>query len=102
MRKKFTAVLTEYGVIAVILYFAMFFAVLFGAYFALKAGWTPKGFAAETGRWVVAYGIAKLSTPIRLAATVALSPLVARVWDRLRGRKHPDLLPPPSSGEIPK
>lgn len=98
MRKTFTAVLAEYGVIAVILYFAMFFAVFFGAYFALKAGWTPKGFAAESGRWVVAYGVAKLSTPIRLGATVALSPLVARGWDRLRGRKRTDLVTPPDPG----
>lgn len=97
MRKKFTEVLTEYGVIAVILYFAMFFAVLFGAYFALKAGWTPKGFAAETGRWVVAYGIAKLSTPIRLAATVALSPLIARIWERMRGHRRAAVIPPPDS-----
>jgi len=78
--------MTEYGVIALILYLVIFALVLVGVYSAIRAGWSPKGFAGETGTWVVAYLITKATTPFRLAATIALAPLVAKGWDRLRGR----------------
>jgi hypothetical protein len=88
VKKTFKNVLAEYGVIALILYLVIFFLVLIGVYSAIKAGWSPKGFASETGTWVVAYLITKATTPIRLAVTVALAPLVAKVWDRLRGKSR--------------
>jgi len=78
--------MTEYGVIALILYLVIFAIVLIGVYSAIRAGWSPKGFAGETGTWVVAYLITKATTPFRLAATIALAPLVAKGWDKLRGR----------------
>ena len=86
MRKTFTKIFAEYGVIALILYLVIFFVVLVGIYLALKAGWTPKGFAADAGLWVVAYLITKATTPFRLAATIALAPLVAKLWERVTGR----------------
>src|ERR1700742_1481322 len=86
MRKKLGDVLAEYGVIAIVLYLAMFVLVLVGAYFALSAGWRPSGVAAKGGTWALAWIIAKLTTPFRLAAAVALSPIVARVVDRVRGK----------------
>ena len=86
MRKTFKHVLAEYGVIALVLYLAIFGVVLVSVYSALRAGWTPRGFAAETGTWVIAYLVTKATTPFRLAATIALAPLVARVFDRVRGR----------------
>jgi hypothetical protein len=97
VKKTFSHVLTEYGVIALILYLVIFFLVLIGVYSAIKAGWSPKGFASETGTWVVAYLITKATTPFRLAGTIALAPIVARLWDRLRGRPRPAPdVPPPS------
>ena len=86
MKKTFSHVMTEYGVIALILYLVIFAIVLIGVYSAIRAGWSPKGFAGETGTWVVAYLITKATTPFRLAATIALAPLVAKGWDKLRGR----------------
>jgi hypothetical protein len=86
MRKTFERIATEYGIIALVLYLAIFVIVLVGVYFALKAGWTPKSFAAQTGTWVLAYLITKATTPFRLMATIALSPIAARVFDRMRGR----------------
>jgi O-antigen ligase len=86
VRKTFSHVITEYGVIALILYLVIFVLVLLGVYSAIKAGWSPKGFAGQTGTWLVAYLITKATTPFRLAATIALAPLVAKGWDRLRGR----------------
>lgn len=81
--------MTEYGVIALVLYLVIFAIVLVGIYTAIRAGWSPKGVAGQTGTWVAAYLITKATTPFRLAATIALAPLVARVFDRLRGRSRP-------------
>ena len=95
VRKTFSHVMTEYGVIALILYLVIFVLVLIGVYSAIKAGWSPKGFAGQTGTWVIAYLITKATTPFRLAGTIALAPLVARAWDRMRGRSR--TAPPESS-----
>ena len=89
MKKTFSQVFTEYGVIALILYLVIFVIVLLSVYSAIKAGWSPKGFAGETGTWLVAYLITKATTPFRLAGTLALAPLVAKGWDKLRGRSAP-------------
>jgi hypothetical protein len=91
VRQTIKQVMAEYGIIALVLYLLMFTLVLLGAYAAIKAGWAPQGVAGKTGTWVVAYLIAKSTSPIRIAAAVALSPIVARVIDRLRGRPliHP-------------
>ena len=86
MKKSLNHVITEYGVVALILYLVIFVIVLLSVYSAIKAGWSPKGFAGQTGTWLVAYLITKATTPFRLAATIALAPLVAKGWDRLRGR----------------
>jgi hypothetical protein len=86
VKKSLNHVITEYGVVALILYLVIFVIVLLSVYSAIKAGWSPKGFAGQTGTWLVAYLITKATTPFRLAATIALAPLVAKGWDRLRGR----------------
>jgi hypothetical protein len=36
-----------------------------------------------------AYVITKLTLPVRMAATVFLTPLVARVFERVRGKQPP-------------
>jgi hypothetical protein len=89
VKKSLNHVITEYGVVALILYLVIFVIVLLSVYSAIKAGWSPKGFAGQTGTWLVAYLITKATTPFRLAATIALAPLVAKGWDRLRGRSSP-------------
>lgn len=86
MRKTFSNVLAEYGVIALVLYLLLFCIVLVGAYFAIRAGWAPKSVAGQTGTWVAAYIVTKLTSPFRLAGAIALSPIVARVIERMRGR----------------
>lgn len=79
--------MAEYGVIALVLYLLFFGIVLVGAYFAIRSGWAPKSVAGQTGTWVAAYIVTKLTSPFRLAGAVALSPIVARFVDRMRGPK---------------
>jgi hypothetical protein len=78
VRKTAQQLLTEYGAIGVIVYFAIFFAVLFGFWAAIRAGWHPKSVGGGVGSFTAAYIATKLTQPLRIAATVALTPLVAR------------------------
>jgi hypothetical protein len=86
VRKTAQRLLAEYGVAAVIVYFTIFFAVLFGAWALIRAGWQPSSAAGGVGTFTAAYLVTKVAQPLRIAATIALTPLVARAWDRLRGR----------------
>jgi O-antigen ligase len=78
VKKTAQQILTEYGAIGVVVYFAIFFAVLFGFWAAIRAGWHPKSVGGGVGSFTAAYIATKLTQPLRIAATVALTPLVAR------------------------
>ena len=89
MRATLKPLLAEYGTIAVVLYLTIFTVVLVAAYFAILAGWGPTGVAGTAGAWTVAYLFTKLTQPLRIAATVVLTPVVARLWHRLTRRPVP-------------
>ena len=75
-------ILAQYGTIAVVLYLALHMVVLFGFYLAIKMGWSPEGLAGEAGIWTVAYLLTKLTQPIRLALTLVLTPIIARLFTK--------------------
>lgn len=85
MRKKLKEVLAEYGTTALILYLVIFAIVLGTSYFAIRSGWAPESAAGKTGTFAAAYIVTKLTQPFRIAGTVALTPVVARVYERMRG-----------------
>lgn len=74
--------LAEYGPVAIWLYMALFFGVLFGSYVAIQAGWRPEGAAGNLGAWAAAYIVTKLTQPLRIGATVLLTPLAAKIHRR--------------------
>ena len=84
MRKTLKYVLTEYGAIALVLYLAIFAMVLLGSWVAIRAGWSPKSVGGNAGTFLAAYIVTKLSQPLRIAATVLLTPLLAKGWERMR------------------
>jgi hypothetical protein len=91
VRKTLKAVLTEYGTTALVLYLVIFALVLGASYLAISAGWAPESAVGKTGTFAAAYIVTKLTQVFRIAATVALTPLVARFFDRMRGRvKEPE------------
>ena len=96
MRKTFKNLMAEYGVVAVAIYFAIFFLVFGGVWVALRAGWNPSSAAGNVGTVAAAYVITKLTLPIRIAATVVLTPLIARIYERITGAP-PAGPPPPES-----
>lgn len=86
MRKTLQHVLAQYGPIAVVLYLVIFASVLGASYFAIRAGWAPESVAGKTSTFAAAYIVTKLTQPLRIVATAALTPLVGR-WYK---RKEPD------------
>ena len=87
MRKTIQKLLVEYGPIAVVVYFAIFFRVIFGFWAAIRFGWQPSTTAGTLGIWTAAYIATKLTQPLRIIATLAVTPLVAKVYERITGRK---------------
>jgi hypothetical protein len=96
MRKTLNNVLAEYGKIALVVYLAMFTLVLGGFWFAITLGWNPQGVAASVGTFTVAYLATKATQPLRILATLALTPVIASVYGRMGGRVAP---PPPVEGD---
>ncbi|HVF39190.1 MAG TPA: hypothetical protein VM939_04760 [Gemmatimonadaceae bacterium] len=84
MRATLKDILAKYGAIAVVIYLTIFTAVLAASYFAIRLGWTPTNIAGSAGVFTAAYLFTKLTQPIRIAATVMLTPIVGRLW-----RKEP-------------
>jgi len=96
MRKTFQNLMAEYGVIAVIVYFTIFFATLFAAWAAIQRGvnlaalatrfgLSSNGIVANLGAWTAAYIFTKLLQPVRIGLTLILTPLLARLYERTRG-----------------
>ena len=87
MRKTVQELLAQYGAVAVVVYFTIFFAVLFGFWAAIRLGWRPESVAGSVGTFGAAYLATKLTQPLRIAATLALTPLAAKVYARVRRRR---------------
>ena len=87
MQRTFKRIMTEYGPIALVLYLAIFALVLFGAWLAVRAGWSSSSASGKVGTFAIAYFITKLTQPLRIGATVILTPFVARLYERATGRE---------------
>lgn len=87
MQKTLKHILGEYGPVAVVTYFAIFFTVLLAAWVALHFGWRPDSVAGNVGTFTAAYLATKLTQPMRIAATLVLTPIVARAYRRVGGSR---------------
>lgn len=87
MKKTVQNLLAEYGTVAVVVYFTIFFATLAGFWLAIRLGWRPSSAAGSVGTWAAAYIATKLTQPIRIAATLLITPFVAKLYERIRGRR---------------
>lgn len=108
MRKKlsdlllrFRNLVVEYGVIAIAVHYVIFGLVIVGFWAAMRAGWRPTSAAGSAGTWTAAYVATKLTQPLRIVATLAVTPFIARIYERVTGRRaslaHPEPAPPPES-----
>ena len=86
VKKTVQKLITEYGTVAVIVYFVIFFAVLGGFWLAIRFGWRPESVAGNAGTLAAAYIATKITQPIRIAATLVVTPIVAKIYERVRGK----------------
>ena len=87
MKKTVQHLLAEYGTVAVIVYFVIFFAVLGGFWLAIRFGWRPSSAAGSVGSFAAAYIATKLTQPLRIGATLVITPFIAKLYERLRGQR---------------
>ena len=79
--------LAEYGKLAVVIYLIIFAGTLAGFAVAISYGVDPESTAGNVGILGAAWIAAKVTQPLRILATLALTPLVAAGLKKLRRRK---------------
>jgi hypothetical protein len=88
LSERLKALVIEYGSLALWVYFAIFALVLFGFAAAISMGFHAKSHAMTVGTWGAAYVATKITQPLRIAATLVLTPVVMKVL-RLKKRVRP-------------
>ncbi len=94
--ERLQAHLVEFGSLAVGVYFGIFAVVLFGFALAITLGFDAAqlgGPVATAGTWGVAYIATKVTQPLRIAATLALTPVIAAVLRRRKRARGADGTP---------
>lgn len=76
---RFKTLVVEYGPLAILLNFAIFFLTVGGFFLAFKLGFRAESTEATAGTLAAAYAASQVVKPFRLAAVFALTPLVGRV-----------------------
>jgi hypothetical protein len=98
VRKTFKHILAEYGTVALVVYLTIFALVLGAFWAAIRFGWWPESAAGDVGAFTAAYLATKVTQPLRIGATLLVTPLVARAYERLRPGAARVSEPPPPSG----
>ena len=96
LKVRLKALLDEYGTVAIATYFGIFFLVLGGFTLAIKFGVKVDSTAGTAGTLAAAWVATKLTQPLRILATLVLTPVIGKLVQRLR--KPPPSLPPSVSG----
>lgn len=90
----------EWGALVLWVYFGIFGVVLFGFVLAIKFGFGVESTAGELGTLGAAYLATKLTQPLRIAATLVLTPALAALIRRFRKRTGES--PPPPAAPLDK
>jgi hypothetical protein len=88
-REKFKALLEEYGRTAIWTYICIWLTVLVGFAIAISAGFHVTSASGDAGVLISAWVATKLTQPLRIGATLLLTPLVAAAIRKWRGRSQP-------------
>ena len=85
MKDKLQNLMAEYGRIAVIVYISTFVITMSGFSLAIMQGFEVDGASSTAGTLGAAWLATKLTQPIRIAVTLALTPVIGAI---LKKRKH--------------
>lgn len=99
--------LQEYGAVGIVTYVVVAVLVYIGFVVAIFSGIEVEGVVGESSVWFAAFIGYKITQPIRIAVVLALTPLIAALWHRVRGRpmkgaSTPASLPKPESESRPE
>jgi hypothetical protein len=84
LSERMKAMFAEYGGLAITIYLVLFVAVLLGFAAAISLGVQTESTAGSAGIFAAAWVATKVTQPLRILATLALTPLVAAVLKRFR------------------
>ncbi len=93
MKEKLTKLLTEYGPVAIFVYFVIFIVVFLGFVAAIKTGFAVEGVSGHAGTFGAAYIATQLTKPFRIGAALLLTPVVAKL--RKKNPSSATTPPPP-------
>lgn len=88
LKERLKALMEDYGPVAFGVYFAIFFLCIAGFSVAFRMGFQMDGVGGTAGTLGAAWVATKVIQPVRIGATLALTPLVGRFW--LRRMKKPE------------
>ena len=94
-RERFNHLLAEWGALVLWVYFGIFAIVLVSFAVAIQLGFGVEGAAGTAGTWGAAYVATKLTQPLRIAATLVITPALAALLRRLRKQAPPVSRPAP-------
>ena len=89
-RAKLTQLLEEYGRVAIGVYVVIWLSVLAGFAIAISAGFNVKNGPAGMGVLGAAWVATKLTQPLRIGATLLLTPAVSALLTKWRNRGKRD------------
>ena len=93
-REKLKSLLAEYGNVALGTYIVIWLLTLAGFAVAISMGMRVEGAASGAGLLGATWLATKLTQPFRIAGTLALTPIVAAVLRKLRGKASAEPGPP--------
>jgi len=85
-REKLKNLLAEYGRVAFVVYFGIFLATLAGFAIAIGLGLELDSAKSGAGLLMASWIATKLTQPLRIAGTLALTPIVASVLNKRRAQ----------------
>ena len=86
LKERMKSLMEDYGPVAFSVYFAIFLLCIAGVAVAFRLGFQMEGVGGTAGTLGAAWLATKVIQPIRILATLALTPPVGRAW--LRRKKQ--------------
>jgi hypothetical protein len=97
--ERLKALVAEWGALFVVVWFGLFATVLVGFALAIQLGLEVESTAGTLGTWGAAYVATQLTKPLRLAATVVITPALGAFLKRFRRPAAPSVGVPQGGAE---
>jgi hypothetical protein len=86
LKERLQALMLEFGKLALVVYLVIFALMLLGFVLAIRMGVKVESAGATVGTWAAAYVATKLAQPLRILATLAVTPVVMKLLPQKKKR----------------